>query len=387
MRSMTTRIRHRIRTGFPVMARYAGAGGRAVFVGALERAPSIADFLCGADTKATGSARIRRTRVPDVGLAEAAGGAVSVLFPTPGEPDFPDSGGRAVGAPLRVVLRKSLPDSEEALMEGLKTSTTKEDLRRIRKAGFSFRVTTDPDEIRTFHARHYTPLVRQRFPDDGTILTLERMLEGLDRGGELVCAEIDGDWVAGLFNWAGAELYEMGPLGILDADEAVRQKRVVSGLLVRSMQRALELGLPEATLGFSLPFLGKGPIWFKAKWGCSLEVEARGRRMQLYLDLRHAAVRQVLADSPLVHHGPDGLAVAAWLEPGEAPLKALVREAGRYPGVTAWHVLGEAATLDAARDAFADNDLVDPIAVDPASAEPLWLGRLLPPLLPPSKPV
>ena len=56
-------------------------------------------------------------------------------------------------------------------------------------------------------------------------------------------------------------------LGIRDADDAVRQKRVVAALIVRSLERAVELGRDRASLGRSLPFLGKGPVWFKAKWG------------------------------------------------------------------------------------------------------------------------
>ena len=68
-------------------------------------------------------------------------------------------------------------------------------------------------------------------------------------------------------NNAKGDNYAMAQLGIRDADEEVRKSRVVSALLVRSMQRAVELGLATTTLGFSLPFLGKGPIWFKAKWG------------------------------------------------------------------------------------------------------------------------
>ena len=86
-------------------------------------------------------------------------------------------------------------------------------------------------------------------------------MDRLNRGGELVCADIDGAWVAGMFNLANPESYDLGSLGIRDADDAVRQKRVVAALIVRSLEQAVELGRGQATLGRSLPFLGKGPVW------------------------------------------------------------------------------------------------------------------------------
>jgi hypothetical protein len=261
-------------------------------------------------------------------------------------------------------------------MEEIKTSTTREDLRRIRKAGFTYRITTDPAHVREFYARHYVPLVQQQFPDDGAIMPLETMLENLGRQGELVCADLDGEWVAGIFNTASGSNYAMGPLGIRDADETVRQQRVVSALFVRGMQRAVELGRRTTTLGSSLPFLGKGPIWFKAKWGCTLEFEPRTPAMQMLLDLRHAPVRAALARSPIILRDNGALSVAAWLPPGDDPLKALLREAERYSGISTWHVLADPETLRAARPALEERDRIAPLAVEVGDAEPLWLGRL-----------
>ena len=278
--------------------------------------------------------------------------------------------------PLGIALRKTLPDTTDSLLAGLKTSTTQEDLRRIRRSGFTFRITNDSDDIRAFYAHYYVPLVRQRFPEDGVITPLEIMLEILGRPGELVCADLDGEWVAGILNWVSGDDYTMGALGIRGADETVRQKRVVSALLVQSMQRAVELGRSTTTLGTSLPFLGKGPIWFKAKWGCRLEFEPQKPSMQMLLDLRHESVRTALANSPIVHCEKGELCVAAWLPPGDGPRKALIREAGRFPGISRWHVLAEPETLREAEQALEENERIHPVKVDICATEPLWLGGL-----------
>ncbi len=262
-------------------------------------------------------------------------------------------------------------------MAGFRTSSTREDLRRIRRSGFTYRITNDPEDIRVFYSNHYVPLVRQRFPEDGSIMPLETMLKVLGRPGELVCADLDGEWVAGILNWVSGDNYTMGALGIRGADEAVRQKRVVSALLVRSMQRAVELGRSTTTLGSSLPFLGKGSIWFKAKWGCTLELAPGNQRMQMLLDLRHETVRTALADSPIIHCDGGELSVAAWLPPGDGPMKSLIREAGRFPGISRWHVLAEPETLRAAGPSLEASERIVPVGVEVSAAEPLWLGRLI----------
>jgi hypothetical protein len=376
MYSIVSRLRGKLRRVFPEVARFVGDEGRILFFGSVDRAPSIAEFFCGDRAKSTGMGRIRRARIPARSLKNASEGDVSIFCPRRNEPGFPELDDRAVEVPLRIALRKTLPDTTDALMAGLKTSTTSEDLRRIRKAGFTYRVTTDPEDLREFYSRHYVPLVRQQFPEDGTIMSLERMLEILGSHGELVCADLDGEWVAGIFNWVSEDNYAMGALGIRGADETVRQKRVVSALLVRGLQRAVELGLATTTLGFSLPFLGKGPIWFKAKWGCTLEFEPRSQMMQMLLDLRHAPVRTALARSPIIHCENGELSVAAWLPPGDDPLKALLREAGRFPGISRWYVLGDPETLRAAGQALEASDRIVPVEVEVRAAEPLWLGRL-----------
>lgn len=362
---------------FPPFAAYESPRLRVWCAGAMDRAPSIAGFF-GGDGLASGrNGRTRRSRVLGRAKDGAAQGGVSILFSPDGEPAFPDPDACGIVVPVRIGLSRDLPDTTAALMADIRTSTTQEDLRRIRKAGFTFRVTRDPAALRQFHVRQYSPLVTQRFPDDGWIMSPDEMDEGLRHGGELLCADLGGDWVAGLFNWDKGDHYAMGPLGIRDADDRLRNLRVVSGLLVASMERAVTLGRRAARLGYSLPFLGKGPIWFKAKWGCSLSVHPSSPVMQLYADLRHASLRQALADSPVLFRDGADLSVCAWLLPGEAQQATLVREAGRYADLSRWYVLGDPETLAAAVPALRGNDRIVPVPVGPAGEAPLWLGQLV----------
>ncbi|HSF87682.1 MAG TPA: GNAT family N-acetyltransferase [Acidimicrobiia bacterium] len=378
MSRISTVARSALRRHILRSAVYEGSGGTAWFAGSEQRAPSIAEFFCGDDTRPGPRGRVLRRRVPDRIAEVAATGGLPILRLHEASPELAGLLQRAITVPALVDIHTELPPDVDALRTQLRTSTTREDFRRIRKANFTYRVTTDRDAVREFHARHYTPLLTTRYPDDGSVRTLEKMLSDLDRGGELVCADLDGEWVAGIFNVREQSSYALKSLGIRDADNAVRQKRVVAALIVRSLERAVELGKPHASLGRSLPFLGKGPVWFKAKWGGILTRGPVTRDLHMFLDLRNPAVRRMLSASPVIHSLNGELATSAWLEPGEQPLKATVRDAGRFPGISQWYVFAEPETLDAGAVELASRERIVPVSVSFGGDQPLWLGDLLP---------
>jgi hypothetical protein len=347
-------------------------------VGFERNAPSIAAFFCSDDVRPGRHGRVWRTRVPGRITKIAGAGGLPILNLREPGPRLADVLHRAIAVPELVDIHTNLPAEPDALRAQLLTSTTREDFRRIRRANFSYRVTSDPGAIREFHARHYAPLVAHRWSEEGRIGTVGRMLNALDRGGELVCADIDGDWVAGIFNVAHEASYALMSLGIRDADDAVRQKRVVAALIVRSLERAVELGRERATLGRSLPFLGKGPVWFKAKWSGTITRAPGTEDMHMFMDLRHDAVRRMLSESPVIHREGEELVVSAWLEPGDKPLQATVRDAGRFPGISRWYVLAEPETLASGEAQLSTNERIVPVPVTPRGDRPIWLGEALP---------
>jgi hypothetical protein len=364
---------------FPREATYEGSRGRAWCVGVEWRAPSIAGFFCGADVGAGAHGRVWRRHVPArIDRIGATGGLgiVRIL-----EPDRWPRGllRRAIIAPQEIAMHTDLPADADALRAQLLTSITRGDFRRIRHANFSYRVTSDPALVREFFARHHAPLLAHRFPEDGRSAPVEYMLDQLGKGGELVCADIDGAWVAGVFNVANEASYELGTLGIRDGDETLRQKGVVGALIVRSLERAVELGRRRATLGQSLPFLGKGSVWFKAKWGGVITRNPAMPEMHMFMDLRHAAVRRMLSATPIIHTRGGELVVSTWLDPGKESLQDAARGPGWFPGISRWYVLAEPKTLVAGDPKLSTDERIVPIAVTLRDDDPpLWLGELVP---------
>lgn len=365
---------------FPREATYGATGspGKVWCVGVEWRAPSIAAFFCGEDVRVGPRGRVWRRRVPGRITQIAGAGGLSIVRIL--EPDRWPAGvlGRAIGVPQEVAMHTDLPADSDALRAQLLTSTTRGDFRRIRHANFSYRVTSDPAAIQEFYARHHAPLLAHRFPEEGRTAPVEHMLDKLSQGGELVCADIDGAWVAGVFNIANETSYDLGTLGIRDGDETVRQRGVVGALIVRSLERAVELGRSRATLGGSLPFLGKSSVWFKAKWGGVITWDPAIPDMHMFIDIRHAAVRRMLSATPIIHAEGDALVVSTWLEPGKKPVQDTAGDVGRFPGISRWYVLAEPQTLAAADAQLSASERIVPIPVTLRRDDPLWLGEILP---------
>jgi len=369
--------RSSLRRQFPNYTGYEGSSGTAWFFGFEQRAPSMAAFFSGDDVHPVSHGRISRRRVPGRALdVAAAGGLATFRVDRPDRP-FDEVLHQAVPVPPLVDIHVDLPADADTLRAQLLTSTTREDFRRIRRANFSYRVVTDPDLVREFHSRHYAPLVAQQFPEDGRVQSVREMLHSLDQGGELICADIEGEWVAGIFNHNLASHYALMSLGIRDADNSVRQKRVVAALMIKSLERAVELERDRATLGRSLPFLGKGPVWFKSKWSGIITRAPDTRDLQMVMDLRHSSVRRMLAASPIIHVDNGALAASVWLDSGEKPLEVVQRDSGRFPGISRWYVLAEPETLAASASRLEDGDRVAPIPIGPAGDRPIWLGEVL----------
>lgn len=362
---------------FPRSSMYEGSAGAVWFGGPDQRAPSIASFFCGDDVELTGRHRLRRDQIPDHILDVADAGGVAIVQVSEDDSRLRPILPSAIRVPLLVDLHADLPGDVETLRAALRTSTTREDLRRIRRAGFEFRITTEPDAVREFHARHYEALVTDRFPDDGTVMPLESMLRGLERGGELLCADVDGEWVAGIFNVEQKAEYSLRSLGIRDADAEIRQRRVSAALIVRSLERAVELGKDRASLGRALPFLGKGPIWFKAKWGGIVTLGPPITYLHMFLDLRHDAVRRMLATTPIIHVLDGQLVASTWLEPGDDALRATVRDAGRFPGISRWFVFSQPETIAVGSTALEECADIEAVPVTTDERHPVWLGGVL----------
>jgi hypothetical protein len=373
---MKHRLKKIILKRFPKIAYFGGTNCDMLAVGSFKRRDSFARALCGEDFRVRRSLSVTLALPEDVSMEFAKEGGVAVISEEVAHGFSKEFKSLTLQVPIRVGLSRDLPSSIEDLYDCIRTSTTREDLRRIRKANFSYRIERDPQVLSEFHTNYAAALVDSRFPNDGDLETVESLLQRAQDGSELICLDSDGEWLAGIFNRRNEGAYRLGRLGIRGGDEDVRRKHVTSALLVRSFERGVELGSNRATLGASIPFLGKGPIWFKAKWGGVLDLDGQSRVLVL-LDIRHETIQQVLSQTPILHDYKGELAAAFWLSPGPEALKKLNRDVKMFQGVRRWHAFAGPETIAQGAIALSEMDGIVPVVVQPEANSPIWVGGLV----------
>lgn len=336
----------------------------------------MASAFCGSDTAVSSSKRIRRGGL--IAAAQSAGEAGAFALACGLDPE--ENGSilaHSVEMPLLIRHPVHLPESVDDLRKQLWGHSVKDDLRLIRRANFVPRVETDERILQKFYEKYYKPYMTLRYGHD-SVESVETLVGALDKGGELLCLDIDGEWVAGMLNVRIDDTYAFRLMGVRDGDADLIKLRPIPALFVFSMERAITQGIKTVWLGTTIPLLGEGNARFKAKWGSTIDRSPFARATgQLFLDLRHECVRSFLSREPVVTCVGDSLRAVRWLEPGAAPLKRVCRDVDRFRGIERWYVMGTPDVIDEGMAAMTEQRSIFPVTVEPSSEVPCWIGELI----------
>lgn len=234
---------------------------------------------------------------------------------------------RQVQLPPWVNMTLRLPDNWEEVRSRFRPTTRNNDLRIIRREGFTCEATRDPAHILDFYHRIYVPSMRGRHNDGAVIASLAEV-QRRARDGWLLQIMKDGQVVAAgvvygsggicFFLWMGV------PEGRPRADGAP------SALYYLGMRHAFDHGYRLIDFGASRPALDDGPLRFKRKWGGVLEDSVDPGAILIAPRPGRAAARSFCAGLPMLVRGSRGLeALFGSEEPADAArLASLWREYG-----------------------------------------------------------
>ncbi|MHB8093687.1 MAG: GNAT family N-acetyltransferase [Candidatus Aminicenantales bacterium] len=262
-----------------------------------------------------------------------------------------------------VGLRLDLADWEGGTRPFPANKTIRENMRRIRKHGYSFEVTTDPALFELFYREMYLPFIPPRFGETAQIVG-RRLMKLFFDGGVLLLVRRDDAYVAGNIILRFPDRAKSIILGLRGGDPDLKRKAALSASYYFTIRWALDNGLRWLDFGECRPFLNDGLLLFKKRWGMSLEkarLQPDGYGLKV---MRFSpAVRDFLAGNPFVFFDrgkPKGLVLAA-------SDRALSSEDVRslagslfLPGLGKLFVLSESG-FEAGSDEGAETDAVEGI--------------------------
>lgn len=171
--------------------------------------------------------------------------------------------------------------------------------RRARRAGLTWRVTTDTAVVGEFYDDLYLPTIRARHGEGTVAIAREVMLDVVGSGrGELLTVSQGDRFIAGQLI-----LREQPPrlwaYGIRGADPGLLKIGALAAIYMFASQHLSSQGHASMHMGMSRPFLDDGVLRYKTRWN---------HRIIAHLDtgfvlrvLKPAGAAATLAANPFVH--------------------------------------------------------------------------------------
>jgi hypothetical protein len=172
--------------------------------------------------------------------------------------------------PQWVRQKYNVPDSWEEVLKSFRKNTRRTDLRKVRKFGFTYRITGSEEDYREFYHRMYIPYLRKRFADEVIIEPEWKVLRQC-RKGELMHIVRDERVVAAvLLHLLGGRLAYVW-VGVPEDLDNDLYTGVFSAMYYFTILYGYTRGCHLIDFLGSRPLLNDGLFRYKRKWGTYVE--------------------------------------------------------------------------------------------------------------------
>lgn len=213
---------------------------------------------------------------------------------------------QTIRVPNFVALELQLPATLESYKAGLGHSA-RDDIRRIRNAGYSYELSQDSSWCDEFFHRYHSPAIGRRFGMAGYIMPAGEMVDLIvNKGGEFLKVYSGEVCIGAMMFQVTSGCWRILRLGWLDGDDKLFRAGVVAALYWFSIQQAYKMNCREVNFGGTPSYLENGVLKFKCKWGATLSSKYTKLSSRfLLLNPRNPACLEFLQNYSLILLGED----------------------------------------------------------------------------------
>lgn len=230
----------------------------------------------------------------------------------------------------------------DAYSQMKRSTSLKDDLRRIRKHRIACAVSRDVAELRRFYQDIYVPYIRARHGERALPDGWEVVIRTAQSGDFIAARDGNGGLIGGILLGRSAGKLYARSIGLVSDEKAVMNTGAISALYRACFERAVEYGYDRVGFGLMGPFLNDGLLKFKRKWGVRLVNEVEPG-IWLQFNTTSASVQSFLINNPFIYRHAGSLHGAVFV----ADPASLNEEAARalhasyyLPGMEALHICG-----------------------------------------------
>lgn len=188
-----------------------------------------------------------------------------------------------------------------------KNKNLQENLRRVRKYGYGYEVTTNPERFDSFYREMYLPYIPSKY-GESTELVGPRFMRLFFDSGLLLLVKKRDEVVAGSVIMTGERRAKAMIIGVKEGSETHRRDGALAACYYFTILWAKERGYRFVDFGECRPFFDDGLFYFKKRWGMRLEsYRHRNNVFGLKLGSATPAALDFLAANPFIIRSPKGL--------------------------------------------------------------------------------
>lgn len=203
--------------------------------------------------------------------------------------------------PLWIHMLLELPQEGEWQQIEQQMAHHANNIRRVRRSGFTYRFSRDPADFDLFYQKMLLPTLAARFHEYGESKTQEELAGFFQNGGMLMIDDCGGRPVAGgLMLFHGRTCYAIAA-GVLDGSDALYKQGAMSAVYYYRARWCFENGYTALDAGGCRAFASDGIYTYKRLWGFQPVADRWNTREWLFwAPSSAAAALQWLAEHPPV---------------------------------------------------------------------------------------
>lgn len=189
--------------------------------------------------------------------------------------------------------------SDDILNE-IKNTTNKDDIRKVRKYGYEYEISTNLEDLKYFYENCHRPFVQERH-GRSVYVNPWREFKRYFEEGELLLVKRDGHIVSGGLCQVKNKEYEILYNGVYQADSQLLKEGALSAEYAFSIVEAKKKGCKGINFGISRPFLKDGILQYKKKWKTHLRKNPEiNRAFKLWIRRFSPEAIFFLEDNPFI---------------------------------------------------------------------------------------
>lgn len=206
---------------------------------------------------------------------------------------------RALIVPPRVEFRLDVGGDWQAVERRPHTSIRRHEFRLMRKYGYEYETSRNPQDLERFYVEMYLPTVMEKYQDLASPVSLSEAYLYFKHG-HLFLVKRDGDWVSGGVCQPQRGTVNFKLLGVKNADGQLIHQGAQAAVYYAVIHWANQRGFEAVNLESCRAYL-TGLFEYKRKWGTSINLPAH-QYQQIWIKIQRLtpAVSQFLQDNPCI---------------------------------------------------------------------------------------